>query len=120
MFRPSTAPRWKIATSVLLPFVVAAFAILTKTFGSKVPPTRASPEDLRKKRLSIIGSPLRAACHPEPPEALEREARNAGGRSKDPLHACIVIFRRPGSEGRGSFDRPPLLRLCLRSSGGSG
>ena len=22
-------------------------------------------------------------CHPEPPEALEREARNAGGRAKD-------------------------------------
>src|SRR5436309_10931119 len=43
-----------MATSVLLPFVVAALAILTKTVGRSVPPTRARPEDLRKKRLSIM------------------------------------------------------------------
>src|SRR3954452_12424714 len=80
MFRPSTAPRWKIATSVLLPFVVAAFAILTKTFGSKVPPTKARPEDLRKKRLSIIGVVF----------LLPLNLRRAENQAGDGRELCVV------------------------------
>src|SRR5258707_14357627 len=56
-FRPSTAPRWKIATTTFFPFVVAAFAMRTKTFGRRAPLTSARPEDLRKI-LRFMGSPV--------------------------------------------------------------
>src|SRR4051812_22546222 len=52
--------------------------------------------------LQICPSNGRLRCHPEPPEALEREARNAEGRSKDPFvlpHSGTAA--RPGYQERG-------------------
>src|SRR5258708_28521898 len=54
---PSTAQRWKMATTSFFPFVVAAFAIRTKAFGRSAPLTSARPEDLRKN-LRFMGSPM--------------------------------------------------------------
>ena len=49
--------------------------------------------------------PLPAAsitCHPEPPE-LRRRSRSSGGRSKDPLGACLAKSCRPN--GRNCLPR---------------
>src|SRR5947209_9365263 len=43
-----------MATRVLRPFVVAALAIFTKTFGRSGPATKAKPVDLRKVLRFII------------------------------------------------------------------
>src|SRR6478672_2368788 len=54
-FRPSTAPRWKIATRVFFPFVVAASAIRTNTLGNSPPATSARPDDLKNVLRFIMG-----------------------------------------------------------------
>src|ERR1043166_1142831 len=62
--RPSTAPRWKIATSVFFPFVVEAFAIRTKTLGNSPPATSARPDDLKNVLRFIMGSSVLVARLP--------------------------------------------------------
>jgi hypothetical protein len=60
-------------------------------------------------------------CHPEPPEALEREARNAAGRSKDPrVLASRKTTARTGIAIRGSFAVLRRFGFAYDASGGSG
>jgi len=97
------------ACAKVMPFDEALDAICSavrKTYAKK-------GEAVVQKNLRAIDATLanlreiEVHCHPEPPEALEREARNAAGRSKDPLSACHVKEPPPAlvSSG-GSFDRP--------------
>src|SRR5256885_10240782 len=47
-----------MATTTFFPFVVAALAMRTKTFGSSAPLTSARPEDLRKDLRFMMGLSL--------------------------------------------------------------
>src|SRR2546423_15634698 len=54
-----------MATRTLRPFVVAALAMRTKTFGRSGPAMSARPEDLRKARRFMIRSQLSVVgCQP--------------------------------------------------------
>ena len=59
MFSPSTAPRWKMATSTLRRAVPAASTVLLRNDGAKPRLTSASPPLRMKMRLEIMMTYLR-------------------------------------------------------------
>ncbi len=54
MFRPSTAPRWKIVTSTLRFGAPAAATVRARNSGAKPRLTSASPPSLRNTRREIM------------------------------------------------------------------
>src|SRR5580765_8146162 len=54
MFKPSTAPRWKMATSVFRRPVAAASTVRARNDGAKPSVTMASPPFRMKTRREII------------------------------------------------------------------
>src|SRR6266487_1802864 len=68
-FKPSTAPRWKIATRTRLPAGFPALAIRTKTLGRRPPATNASPPDFKNTLRFSIVAPLPPLPCPLPPQA---------------------------------------------------
>jgi hypothetical protein len=106
---PSRRRAWPLAS--LLPVRVRTFLDALRRRDPPVHSTRVW--------VTGLGVGHSDDCHPEPPEALEREARNAGGRRR--ISRCAICAETAGIQrslgSLRSFGVLRHLRLRLRASG---